>query len=136
MAFSFHFLRKLNSTFAFGIFSLKLFFGLVCLRFCIHFIQSFLFFLDVNIVVFIGFLNAVISEELQHYHVVFFNSFSYPESVAMEAVHAQKFEQNVNNQRIIGWYDQLNMTWMARTLKSFMAAGGANRIPLVGGHSE
>jgi hypothetical protein len=56
--------------------------------------------------------------------------------VAVKAVHSQNFEKNVHHQWIVGGHDQLNVAGMTRALETFVSAGCAHGIPLVGGDSE
>jgi hypothetical protein len=56
--------------------------------------------------------------------------------VAVEAAHAQQLQQHVDDQGVVGGDDQFDVAGVAGAFESLVAAGGADRVAVVGGDAQ
>lgn len=73
-------------------------------------IQFFLFIICINFVIVVGFFNFVLSKEKQNDPVIFFDLGLDSESMTIKAVHFEDFKKSIDDQRIVGWQDKLDMS--------------------------
>jgi hypothetical protein len=82
-------------------FRLRLFFKLI---------EFFFFIICVNLVKIVGFFNFVLSEKKQNDPVIFFYLGLDSESMAIKAVHFEDFKKGIDDEWIVGWQDELDMS--------------------------
>lgn len=56
--------------------------------------------------------------------------------MAVEAVHPEDLQQHVDDEWIVGRHYQLDVAGVAGAFEALVAAGRADRVPLIGRHSE
>lgn len=56
--------------------------------------------------------------------------------MTVEAGHPEELEKNIDDERIIGGDNELDVSGMTRALEAFVSAGGANWVSIIGWYSE
>jgi hypothetical protein len=89
VALPFDFFGKLNSEFALAVFGMPLLLDFICFRLTFHLVYPSLLFINVDIEVFVGFLDPILPKELQKYNIILFYALANSKTMAVETVHPQ-----------------------------------------------
>ena len=87
----------LDPILTFHVFEDELFFVLFSFGLQIHLIKFFPFFLKVDVIVFIGLADFILTNEFKQDSVVGFDCLSDTEAMAVQAGHSEQFEEHVDD---------------------------------------